>query len=110
MTPKKEKKVNPVIEALDLFMYGDTTLFDKDAYLGELNKNEEYHEVVKNASRYISVKGMFEKKNGFEFTVMDENLNKNDDDWKKYDTQIVVNNAGLEELQIDMSDVVLSGT
>ena len=96
IAPKKEKLVDPIIERIDIFVNGDPTIFDRDAYIGDLSKNEEYHVLAKNASRYLSVRGMYEKKNGFEYTVYDKNLNPDANTWKRYDTQLEINSAGLE--------------
>ena len=86
MAPKKERLVNPVAEKIDILKYGDNTVFDKGAYTGELSKKEVYHELAKNASRYLSVRGMFEIKNGFNFRLFDESLNPDVNTWKRYDT------------------------
>jgi hypothetical protein len=65
---------------------------------------------VKNASRYISLKGMFEVKEGFEYKLLDSDINKDLNTWKDYETIIKDNEYGLKELKVDMSDVILNGT
>ena len=86
MTPKKEKQVNPLDELIAISNKVELP-FDRERYVeGSLSKDEEYLEITKNVSRYISVNGMFELKKGFTYTTLNESLNPDLNTWKKYET------------------------
>ena len=74
ISPKREKLLNPQTVALEETWpeyYGIVEYYDRDEYLGGLGQKEEYLELVRNTSRYLSVRGMFEIKDvdGFNFKV-----------------------------------------
>ena len=78
---------------------------------GQIKSNLTYSEEISRIQKYLTVNGMFELKNAeHQFEVMDPSLNKNTSDWKVYPTEVSLNDYGLQELKIDLSDAVLQGT
>ena len=53
---------------------------------------------------------MFEIKQDFDYEVYDKQINPDSNTWNRYDTVLKNNSNDLLEIQIDMSDVILSGT
>ena len=64
MSPLQKSLEEAFPENYGIFLY-----YDRDEYQGGLNPTDYYKELVKNASRYISVRGMFEVKEGYEYRV-----------------------------------------
>ena len=59
----------------------------------------------------INVYGMFEvKQKDHTYKPINTSVNSNSSDWKLYDTNVTLNEYGLQELKIDLSDAVLLGT
>ena len=55
---------------------------------------------------------MFEVKSqhsDYDYTVLDENINKNKFTWKRYNTTTYVNDHNMLELKLNLTDVSLSG-
>jgi hypothetical protein len=67
------------------------------------------NELISNASRYLSIEGMFEVKEMFSYSTY-EDFNSDLNSWKAYESNLTTNSAGIKELKVDLSDSVLSGT
>jgi hypothetical protein len=78
---------------------------------GQNKSNLTYSEEISKMQKYLTVNGMFELKNQeHKYEPRNTTLNKNSTDWKVYPTEVSLNEYGLEELKIDLSDAVLQGT
>ena len=62
------------------------------------------------ASKYITIHGMYELKQGVEYSVLNKSLNPDDQTWKEYSTKVHENQFKEKEIAIDLSDSVLSGS
>ena len=65
--------------------------------------------MIINMTKYLSIEGMFELKDRFSYSVYD-GINEDLNTWKKYETNLVTNQAGMREMKVNLTDTVLSGT
>ena len=97
ITPKRKKVVDETAAAL--------VMADHDG-----RRLESYEDLVESASRYITVHGMYELKQGVEFKPLNSSLNPDSFSWKAYETSLRLNSFNEQEIILDLSDSVLAGS
>ena len=88
ITPKRKKVIDEAAAAL--------VNFDHDGR--RLEEDMTYDQLVAEASKYITVQGMYELKRGVEYSPLDTNLNKDQHTWKNYGTKVQKNNFQEQEI------------
>lgn len=62
---------------------------DRDICDDECQESDTYFDdLVANATQYISVRGMFEVKNGFKYSELNKSLNPDNQTWNRYDLKV----------------------
>ena len=65
---------------------------------------------AKKIQRYIGFHGMFEKFKDQKYAPHDTSINKDLNEWRVYDNNQTLNDHGLMEMQINLSDAVFKGS
>ena len=101
ITPKRKKVIDEAAAAL--------VLADRDGRRLE-EEDMSYDQLVTQASKYITVQGMYELKRGVEYSPLDTSLNVDQHTWKNYETKVQKNNFQEQEIEIPLYDSVLAGS
>ena len=72
-----------------------TDLADNDRR--ELEEEVNYDEICEKVASYISVQGMFEVKDKFNYQLYN-GLNEDEFTWKKYETKMIKNSHDMNEI------------
>ena len=77
--------------------------------LTDVIRDKNSPERIKWATRYLELYGMFESRNGTEYSTFD-NINTDLCTWKQYEMKLDQNSQNIQEIKLNLSDVTLLGT
>ena len=77
--------------------------------LSNIIGDEDSPERIQWTTRYLELYGMFESRNGSEYTTYGD-MNSDLYTWKQYEMELGDNSQNIKELKLDLSDVTLQGS
>ena len=90
-------------------MGGDKRKMSETNLLTDILGDENSPLRIKWTTRYLELYGMFESRNGSEYSTFD-NINTDLFTWKQYEMKLDQNSQNIQEIKLDLSDVTLLGS